>query len=71
MITLLTAYAVFWELLDRDRIYLDQSLDFSTVCEYMGIASERLDRLIYEETGFHGQEVLTRFRGIGFSMNYD
>ena len=71
MITLLTAYAVFWELLDRDRIYLDKSLDFSTVCEYMGISTERLDRLIYEETGFHGQEVLTHFRGIGFSMNYD
>ncbi|MBQ9878212.1 MAG: hypothetical protein IJM29_04820 [Bacteroidales bacterium] len=71
MITLLTAYAVFWEMLDRERIYMDKNLDFQTVCDYIGIDRSRLDRLIYEETGLHGQEVLTHFRGIGFSMNYD
>ena len=71
MITLLGAYAVFWELLDRERIYLDRGLDFTTVCDYIGIAAHRLDSLIYEETGLHGQEVLTHFRGVGFSMNYD
>ena len=71
MFTLLTAYAVFWDLLDRERIYLDPGLDFTTVCENMGIARERLDSLLYEETGMHGQDILAHFRGIGFSMEND
>ena len=66
MITLLAAYAVFWELLDRERIYLDDSLDFSTVCDYIGIDRERLDTLLIEETGMHGQDILAHFRGIDF-----
>ena len=71
MITLLASYSVFWELLDRERIYLDESLDFTTVCKYMGVPSEGLDNLLFQETGFHGQDILTRFRAIDFSMNYD
>ena len=71
MITLLASYAVFWDLLDRERIYLDQSLDFSTVCDYIGIARERLDNLLYEEIGMSGQDILAHFRGVGFSMEND
>ena len=66
MITLLTAYAVFWELLDRERIYKDKDLDFATVCDFIGIDPERLDNLLFEETGLRGQDILARFRGIGF-----
>jgi hypothetical protein len=66
MITLLSAYAVFWSLLDRERIYLDTSLDFTTVCDYIGIDRERLDLLLLEETGLCGQDILAHFRGIGF-----
>ena len=66
MITLLASYAVFWNLLDSERIYLDQSLDFSTVCDFIGIDRGRLDNLLLEETGMHGQDILAHFRGIDF-----
>ena len=71
MITLLASYAVFWDLLDRERIYRDENLDFPTVCDFIGIACDRLDSLLLEETGFHGQDILAHFRGIGFSMEND
>ena len=66
MITLLAAYSVFWELLDRERIYQDDSLDFSTVCDYIGIDRVRLDALLLEETGMCGQDILAHFRSIDF-----
>lgn len=66
MITLLNAYAVFWNMLDREHIYQDKNLDFPTICDFMGIDRERLDNLLYEETGLHGQDILARFRGIDF-----
>ena len=71
MITLLASYRVFWDLLDRERVYLDPSLDFPTICAFIGIPPENLDNLLFQETGLHGQDILTHFRGIDFSMNYD
>ena len=59
MITLLSSYAVFWELLDKLEIYKDGNLDFQTVCDYMGA-----DALLLEETGFSGQDILSRFRAL-------
>ena len=70
MITILAAYAVFWDLLDRERIYLDKSLDFSTVCDFIGIDRGRLDNLLLEETGMCGQDILAHFRAIDFQGKF-
>ena len=64
MITLLSSYAVFWELLDKLEIYKDGNLDFQTVCDYMGADASRLDALLMEETGFSGQDILSTFRAL-------
>ena len=71
MITLMSAYAVFWDLLDQLEIYKDGNLDFSTVCEYMGADRSRLDALLLEETGLSGQEILSAFKVLDNYRNYD
>ena len=62
MMTLLSSYAVFWDLIEKLEIYKDGNLDFQTVCDYMGADAFRLDALLLEETGFSGQDILSAFR---------
>ena len=71
MITLLSSYAVFWELLEKVEIYKDGNLDFQTICEYMGTDHGRLDALLQEETGLSGQEILSAFKSLDNYRNYD
>jgi len=71
MITLLSSYAVFWELLEKVEIHKDGNLDFQTVCDYMGADAARLDALLLEETGFSGPEILSRLKALDNYRNYD
>ncbi len=50
-------YAAFERAMNEERIYLRVS-DYSEICALIGADPIGLDRVIYEELGWHGQAVV-------------
>ena len=49
-------YAAFERAMDEGMVFLD--LDFEEICDALETDREALDRLIIEELGFSGQELM-------------
>ena len=49
-------YAAFERAMDEGKVFLD--LDFEEICDALETDREALDRLIIEELGFSGQELV-------------
>lgn len=52
----------FARLLDREEIWRDPSVRFVDICRGMRVRIRRFDRLLFRETGFHGEEILAKYR---------
>ena len=53
-------YAAFEQAMDRDKVYLD--LSFEEISAALGADEEALDRLIFNEIGFGGKELVDFYR---------
>ena len=53
---LMEDFAAFERAIDRDKVFLD--LGFEEICAAIGADERALDRLVFEETGFSGQELV-------------
>ncbi len=53
---LMEDYAAFERAMDRDKVYLD--LSFEEICAAIGADARTLDKLVFEETGFGGPELV-------------
>ena len=53
-------YAAFEMAMDRDKVYLD--LDYDEICAALGIDRNRLDRMLREELGYGGEELVAFYR---------
>ena len=54
-------YAAFEKAMDEERIYRKLS-DYSEVCDLIGADPLELDKVIYEELGWHGQALVDFYR---------
>ncbi|MDD7456528.1 MAG: hypothetical protein PUK70_09875 [Bacteroidales bacterium] len=55
-------YAAFEALMDQDRIFLDESLNFNDICAQIGADAQALEQKIAEELGYLGDELLEVYR---------
>ena len=46
------------------EVWKDRSLDFEGICRSLGADPASLDREIFDELGFRGQQVLDLYRGL-------
>ncbi|MBO4434838.1 MAG: hypothetical protein J5769_05240 [Bacteroidales bacterium] len=60
------AYKALWKLIDKEEIHL-HTLDFSYVCNRIGASEEELDKLLTQELGYTGRELLRELRHRHFS----
>lgn len=55
-------YAAFGDLLVQERIYIDPSIDFRTVCAWLSVRPAALDRLLVRELGYSGDGLFAEYR---------
>lgn len=55
-------YALFAELMNEARIYLDTGIDFGSVCRYLGLDEETFDAVLTDELGLGGNEIFSIYR---------
>lgn len=57
-------YSDFFQLMEDDKVYLDPSCDFDTICEGLGVSPDEFNEFLMEELGFTGEEIIARYRKI-------
>lgn len=55
-------FADFSQLLDREKIWLDPSVSFASICRRLGVSRHRFDRFLQKDLGFRGEEILAVYR---------
>lgn len=55
-------YAEFSRLLEEDKVYLDESLDFVSICGTLGVNAQEFDAFLMGELGYSGQQILEKYR---------
>ena len=55
-------YALFAEMMNEARIYLDTGIDFASVCRYLGLDEETFDAVLTDELGLCGNEIFSIYR---------
>ncbi|HIR82825.1 MAG TPA: hypothetical protein IAC98_03440 [Candidatus Cryptobacteroides pullicola] len=55
-------YALFAELMNEARIYLDTGIDFGSVCRYLGLEEAAFDAVLLGELGLCGNEIFSIYR---------
>ena len=55
-------YARFERLLDDEKLYLDPCVTFSSLCRLSGAPRRDMDRLLVEELGVGGSDLLRIYR---------
>lgn len=55
-------YSEFYRLLEEEKIYRDETLDFNAICAMLEISPEEFDAYLFEELGFSGAEIIARYR---------
>ena len=53
-------YALFAEMMNEARIYLDTGIDFGSACRYLGLDEETFDAVLTDELGLGGNEIFRR-----------
>jgi len=62
MFTINQAYSEFSVLLLEDRIYEDPSITYEDICAAMSVSPSDLDRILFDELGMKGREILYYFQ---------
>jgi hypothetical protein len=57
-------FAAFGRAMDEKEVWKDRSLDFEGICRSIGADPASLDREVFDELGFRGQQVLDLYRGL-------
>lgn len=55
-------YALFAEMMNEVRIYLDTGIDFGSVCRFLDLEEEALDAVLIDELGLGGNEIFSIYR---------
>ncbi len=57
-------YAAFERAMDEEKVYLRND-DFNGICSLLGADAGSLDGKLFEELGFHGQELVEAYLAAG------
>lgn len=55
-------YELISKILLENKVYMDPTLTFSRLCQYIGADPKSLDALILSEMGLSGDELMHRYR---------
>ena len=58
----LKVYAAFGRLMDEQKVWRDPSVSFSEICSLAGSSTDVLNRILLEEIGMDGEELLLRYK---------
>ena len=56
------AYETFCRLMAEERLYIDPSISYASVCRALGADPDELDRELEEELGYSGEALIAHFR---------
>jgi len=59
---LLEAYESFCRLMVEERLYLNPTLTYETVCRWLGVGEKELDAQLSRELGYTGPALIQHFR---------
>ena len=54
---------VFVLLMEEEKVYIDPFLTFDSICGWIGIGKQDLDRYLEEQFGCGGTDILKAYRG--------
>lgn len=55
-------YELISKILLENKVYMDPTLTFSRLCQYIGADPKALDTLVLSEMGLSGDELMRRYR---------
>lgn len=55
-------YSEFYRLLEEDKIYRDETLDFQALCAMLEVSQEEFDSYLMGELGYTGAEIIAKYR---------
>ena len=55
-------YAAFERLMDEGEVFMDPSVTFEGICSTIGVDPTSLEKLLIDELGFTGAELLEKYR---------
>lgn len=56
------SFELFAALMEDEKVYMDPSLSFSSVCGWIGVPAEAMDAYLNENFGWCGSEVMSMYR---------
>ena len=59
---MLSKYAQFGRLIEKDKIYKEPGISYRTICRMIGVRPRNLDRLLRKELGMDGTMLIDIFR---------
>ena len=62
MSTIDQTFRSFESLMDLRRLYLEPWVTFPALCRLLGVNRRRFDSFLYDELGYHGEEILSLYR---------
>ena len=62
MFTFDKPFAEFAQMMDNEKIWLDPSVSFASICRRLGVSRHRFDRFLQKDLGFRGEEILAVYR---------
>lgn len=59
---LYSTYEHFCQLMSEERLYLNPSLSYETVCRWLAVEPAELDVILEREIGYSGKALMEHFR---------
>ena len=56
------AYEIFGALMTEEKLYLNPSIKFKTLCSKLGVDPAEMDRKLFSELGYKGEELMEAYR---------
>jgi len=56
------ACGLFYDLLEREKIFLSEDIGFRRLCNLMDIDCEGMEDYLMEEFGFSGEQIINSYR---------
>ena len=56
------AYEIFGALMTEEKLYLNPSIKFKTLCSKLGVDPAEMDRKLFNELGYKGEELMEAYR---------
>jgi len=60
----MTTFALFEQMLEKEHVQSNGKIKFEDICRRLNVSPVDLDELLFEETGFRGEEILENYRKI-------